>query len=154
MFVFYSGGIDFTFIPYTSGSTGVHLKAYNYPVFIDDIDRLAVIKNGFGLFGSLPAHKTILGQQRALQVTAPFTSNYNQCALLADVGADYQEEVYNSGVVTLEATCSTNEGFIEIEGHTHPYILVEVYKAFGDDARFAWATAPGAEWTFLSASPP
>ncbi len=154
MFVFWSGGIDFTFIPYTGGSTGVHLKAYNYPVYIDDIDRLAVVKDGFGLFGSLAAHKTILGQQRALQVTSPFTTNYNQCALLSDVAAEYQEEVYTSGVVTLEATCSTNEGFVEIEGGTHPYLLVEVYKTLGDDGRFSWLVAPGEEWTFRSASPP
>lgn len=152
MFVFYSGAIDFTFIPYTAGSSGVHFKAFYYPLQSDDVDTSSLISIGNGSFGSLAAHTTVLGQQRALQITTPFTSNYNQLALLEDVGSAYDEEVYSSGIVTLEATMTNNEGIVNNEGQVTLY--VEVYKSFGDDARFSWAVSPGAEWTLTSYTAP
>jgi hypothetical protein len=155
LFVFYSGGIDFTFIPFSSNSS-VHLKAYYYPLLNDDIDRVPRQLLSNGSYGSLASHMTVLNQQRALQVTAPFTSNYNQLALLNDVGTVYDEEVYSSGVVTLEVTASTNEGFVQIseEPGQDPVFFVEVYKTLADDGRFSWLVSPGMEWTLKTPMPP
>lgn len=156
MYVFYSGGVDFTFIPITSGSTGVHLKASNYPLYSDDLNRVPQQRIGNGSWGSLASHMTVLGQQRALQITSPFTSNYNQLALLRDVGTSYDEEVYSSGVVVLEALASSTENFINVGTADEPLyvLLVEVYKTAADDFRFSWLVSPGEEWTFVNGSPP
>jgi hypothetical protein len=153
LFVFYSGGVDFTFIPYTTGQTGLHVKATYYPGLSDDIDRVPLQQISNGSYGSLASHMTVSGQQRALQVTAPFTSNYNQLALLTDFGTVYDEEVYTSGVVLLEITASSTEGMLPSPSPTtNPLVLVEVYKTLADDGRFSWLTAPGREWTLHPAT--
>jgi len=150
-FVFYSGAIDWTFIPYTA-KAAIHLKATYYPLRQDDLDaKNSYVKTGNGSFGSLPAHMTIVSQQGALQVTTPFTSNYQQLAI--QTTALYDSEVYTSGDLFLELTTCDTTGLTpgEVEGTFVAYI--EVYKAFGDDARFSWAVAPGLEYSFLEPLP-
>ncbi len=147
-YTFYSGSIDWTFIPHASN--GVHFKANYYPLLSDDVNRQPLVQIADGSYGALPAHTTLLSQQGALQVTTPFTSNYNQLATMSQ--KEYDEEVYSSGVVGLEAT-TTDITSLPMVDDT-PCLYVEVYKSLGDDGRFSWLVSPQRTATLISATPP
>lgn len=147
-YVFYSGGVDFTFLPYTS-NTNVHLKAEYYPVYTDDIDILNVIRQDTLSTSSLAAHMTMCGQQRALQVSCPYTSNYQQLAIQSLT--EYNNEVYTSGQVKLSVYTSDITGLPLI--NDIPTLWVQVYKTFGDDGRASWPVAPQAMWSMTAINP-
>jgi len=151
-FVFYSGGINFTFIPYTSNNNIVLQAAY-YPLQTDDIDRLPITLQTPFLQTSLASHLTLCGQQRALQVSCPYTSNYQQLAIQSN--NTYQDEVYTSGQVTLSVSATDVAGLPRYPNPDTgtPTVYVAVYRTFGDDGRVSWPVAPASTWTCTNITP-
>jgi hypothetical protein len=152
-FVFYSGSLDWTFIPYTAMNNNIHMKAYFYPLESDDINRNSDVLLDTSSYGSLPAHMTVLNQQRALQVTTPYTSNYNQLATVKPEVSSYAEEVFTTGILRIDFSTVDVLDLPTGDGDV-PMLYMEAYRAAGDDFRFSWATAPGDEWTLVSVIPP
>lgn len=148
-FIFYSGSMDYTFIPYTS-NTNIHLSAFYYPMFEDDIDIVPATQYALGsAYASTPKHITVGGQQNALQVSCPFTSNYQQLAIQSI--NSYNPEVYNSGVLWLYVT-TTDVAGLPVDADSNPILYVEIYRTLGDDGRFSWVMTPPRESTFQGTS--
>jgi len=143
-FVFYSGALDWTIIPY-SPMTNKKITARYHPG-VDHINDVPQDLPSFYEFTAFPCHSTILGQQNALQITTPYTSNYNQLAITSAL--DYDESVFSSGYLTIEVTASDVSDLPTV-GEI-PVIYIEVFKTFGDDGRFSWAVAPSEVVTLLS----
>jgi hypothetical protein len=143
-FVFYSGALDWTIIPY-SPMTNKKLSVRYHPG-VDNVNDTPLIRGGFYHHTAYPVHTTILGQQNAIQVTTPYTSNYNQLAITSSL--DYSESVYSSGYLTVEVTASDVSDLPVI--NDIPQLYVEVFKTLGDDGRFSWAVSPAEEVTLLS----
>jgi hypothetical protein len=139
-YVFWSGGIDYSFVPISRDA--VNLKATFYPLLQDDIDRQPLIETNLGSYGSLASHMTCTGQQQALQVTCPFTSNYSQCAIQSV--RTYPEEVFSTGVLILTGLRA------HVESETPQLYHFETYRTAADDFRFSWLVAPGTERSLVS----
>lgn len=143
-FVFYSGSLDWTVIPY-SPLTNKKLTLRYHPG-VDNVNDTPLIRGGFYHHTAYPCHSTILGQQSALQATTPYTSNYNQLAVSSAL--EYDESVFSSGYLTIEVTASDVSDLPLI--NNIPHLYVEVFKTFGDDGRFSWAVSPAEQVTLLS----
>jgi hypothetical protein len=151
MYTFWSGTIDYTFVPYFVKKMNLHMKATFYPVGTDDVDHSVlpgIYPMNKGFLSSMASHLTTIDQQNCLQVSCPFTSNYTQL----DLNSAPASELSCSGLLMLEISTIDINGLptVEIDEVSYPYVPVELYRTLGDDGRLSWLVAPGSEQILMS----
>jgi hypothetical protein len=153
LFVFWSGSIEYLFIPQIPTEVPMSMKAVFWPGYTDDV-RLgdlsleANFAKTQGCLGSLPVHETVVNQQRAFQVSVPYYSNFNQ--LLVQSTRTTDPTLFTSGKLIVQFWMGSDANLYSVtEGvATSKFFPCEVKRALGDDFRFSYLVAPPREIAF------